>query len=159
PRRGDVLGHVFVQVPALALIERIEHYHELAVDILRCAVRPGGAFRANQHRAHQARGDVALLVDVGVIQPEPRARLARLRPRARVDFPGVRKRRARLYGVDTGRGFVVPHTVRVDAEREVRVVLEHHLDGVADLAADHGPEHAEMFPAGRPGLQRGERRV
>jgi hypothetical protein len=47
----------------------------------------------------------------------------------------------------------------MDAEGETRVVPEDELDRVAHFCTDERPEHAQVLPSRRAGLQLRERRV
>ncbi len=156
--RGEEPG-VHDRVVADRLVEDAEQRDEFAVDVARRAVRTGGpAPRDDDHPDQPGRG-VPHGVDVGMVEPDHRARIAGpgARPFRHVPVVGVGLAgRDGVVGQIGSRGAVgvagplvrlgVEHPMGMQADRDQGVVLEGDLDAVADLGADHRARAARGAP-------------
>lgn len=154
-RVSRVRANIVIELPAFVLIDGDEYGNEFLVHVLRAAARARHAAPRDGDAAEQARGHVAELVRMRVIEPEYGARIVRSGAGTLRDFPDIDVRAARGHGaicfVCAARAVIVigalgilcvEYTMRVDAVGMRSVVPENHADRVPP------PRRAESAPRG-----------
>ena len=153
-RNMGFLHHLF-QKQALVFIHHREQAEKLAVNPQRAAVRLGLPLCGHHNGTDQPGIGVAHFIDVAVVQPDqrtgvvrPRSGTFRHRPVVGMGTPRRHMVICHLFHAGAVKGhrtfgrLVIEYAMRMHRCRHRRMVLEHHVDGVAHFGMDDRPQNA-----------------